>query len=166
MMKKYTQKEYDTDMQKIKIDYDYGEVFFPVKLKQTYSVSNNHFKMNYTIKQIHLNPIANNAIKLNDEGLIVLENNGVEFVLDVSLEELKQKAHLALAKFKENFEFDPKKDYFSAKLYPCKVKDYQHFQEKAKDYVRTRSVKRIFQNFCQDTNFLQKKLVLCEYNPN
>ncbi len=54
-MKKLTQKQYNIDRQVIEIDNSYGEVFFPVKLKEAYSVFDNHLKVNYIVKQIHLN---------------------------------------------------------------------------------------------------------------
>ncbi len=171
-MKKLTQKQYNIDRQVIEIDNSYGEVFFPVKLKEAYSVFDNHLKVNYIVKQIHLNPIYKHTIKVNDEGLTVLEIKGtkspflVEFILDVSLEEFKRIAHLALTKFEENFEFDRKKDYFICKLYPCKLKDFQHRKEIEKHYKGTRYDGRIYQNFCQDTNSLQKEIMLCENNPN
>ena len=165
-MKKLTQKEYNIDRQKIEIDDSYGEVFFPVNLKEAYSVFDNHLKVNYIVKQIHLNPICKQTIKVNDEGLTVLEIHGVEFILDVSFEEFKRIAHLALTKFKENFEYDRKKNYFICKLYPYKSKDFQHLKEIEKDYKGTRYDGRIHRKFCQDTNFLQKKIVTCENNPN
>ena len=165
-MKKLTQKEYNIDRQAIEVDDSYGEVFFPVKFKETYSVFDNHLKVNYTVKQIHLNPIYKHTIKVNDEGLTVLEIYGVELILDVSLEEFKRIAHLALTKFKENFEYDRKKNYYIGKMYPLKLKDYQHRKELIKNYKGTRYDGRIYQNFCQDTNSLQKKIMLCENNPN
>ena len=165
-MKKLTQKQYNIDRQVIEIDNSYGEVFFPVKLKEAYSVFDNHLKVNYTVKQIHLNPIYKHTIKVNDEGLTVLEIYGVELILDVSLEEFKRIAHLALTKFKENFEYDRKKNYYIGKMYPFKLKDYQHRKELIKNYKGTRYDGRIYQNFCQDTNSLQKEIMLCENNPN
>lgn len=166
MMKKLTQKEYNIDRQKIEIDDFYGEVFFPVNLKEAYSVFDNHLKVNYIVKQIHVNPIYKHTIKVNDKGLTVLEIDDVEFILDVSLEEFERIEHLALTKFKENFEYDSKKNYYICKLYPCKSKDFQHLKEIEKDYKGTRYDGRIHRNFCQDTNSLQKKIMLCEYNPN
>ena len=160
-MNNLTQKEYNIARQAIEVDDSYGEVFFPVKLKETYSVFDNHLKVNYTVKQIHLNPIYKHTIKVNDEGLTVLEIYGVEFILDVSLEEFKRIAHLALTKFKENFEYDRKKNYGIGK-----IKDYQHRKELIKNYKGTRYDGRIHQKFCQDTNFLQKKIMVCENNPN
>ena len=165
-MNNLTQKEYNIARQAIEVDDAYGEVFFPVKLKEAYSVFDNHLKVNYIVKQIHLNPIYKHTIKVNDEGLTVLEIHGVEFILDISLEEFKRIDHLALTKFKENFEYDRKKNYYICKLYPCKSKDFQHRKEIEKHYKGARYDGRVHQKFCQDTNFLQKKIMVCENNPN
>ena len=151
-----TQKEYDTFRKSILFLNGAKEVWCPLKLKETYSVFDEVLKIDFTISEIHVNTIFKHTIKVNDEGLAVLDLFGVELILDQSPSEIKEIQDIGIEYYKKHFEYDNQKKYLTYMFVPNNLKKFNGLQkEKARNKSRYRS-------WYSNTHLSNKKLIMCE----